>query len=237
MVFGGLSPARPASVPQHPAHNLKPNPDYLPACVEQGPNSHRCISQSVAAIENARARESMRRHRLVLPRNYASLTAPEQEFVVIDLERVDRGIRPIRGLVSTLNTAAGGSAHAELDPHPATLLLQRLGVHRYRSVWADDYGALSADYEWMYDDGYSGANTTNAGCRYPGAPGCWSHRVSILYPFTGLPLLLAGTGAGKVAGGGDSVTAILTGGHGAAPKFTYTWKEARAHGADGHRRG
>jgi hypothetical protein len=31
------------------------------------------------------------------------------------------------------------------------------------------------------------------------------------------------------------VTAILTGGYGKKPHFTYTWRNALRHGANGHR--
>lgn len=229
---GGMAQAGTA---HHARHNLPPHPDFLQACVMNGALSNECISQTVAAINHARAREQMRHHKLVLPRNYRSLTRPQQTFVVINLERVDRGIRPLRGMVGLLNTVAGVSALVGVDPAPATLLMQSLGVHRFQTLWAQDYGVLASDYEWMYDDGYAGELTTNIGCSYAGAPGCWAHRHGMLARFPGLPLLLAGTGAANASGGADSITAILTGGYGRAPHFTYTWREARSHGADSHR--
>lgn len=215
-------------------HNIAPNPNYIVACVDGGPMSRKCVSQTVRAINAARALEGTRKLRL--PRNYRRLTVAEQVFVVIDLERVDRGIRPIEGMVASMNRSATLFAQLEIDPHPVTFLLQSLGVHRYRSLYARDYGALAADYEWMYDDGYSPTGRTNIVCPYRGAPGCWSHRTAILDRFNGLPLLMAGTGGAKGAGGTNTVTAIMTGGYGSAPRFTYRWSQALAHGADRHGR-
>lgn len=217
-------------------HNIKPHPNFIVACVDDGPMSHTCISQTVKAINYARAREGVRR--MVLPTNYRRLSIPEQVFVIVDLERVDRGVRPLRGMESTMNQEAKTAAEAQVDPHPATFYLQSVGVHKYRTVYGRDYGALAADYEWMYDDGYSpgAGGTTNIVCPSPGASGCWSHRVAILDRFKGLPLLMAGTGDGNGVGGTNSVTAILTGGYGNAPHFTYRWSEARIHGADDHKR-
>ncbi|HVX68228.1 MAG TPA: hypothetical protein VHA79_00885 [Mycobacteriales bacterium] len=216
-------------------HNVAADPYFLQACDLQGALSHRCISQTVAAINHARARESMRKTKMVLPRNYANLTRAEQAFVVINLERVNRGLRPIAGMLSRLNHVAKVSAVAELDPAPAMALLRRLGVHRYQVVWAHDYGVLAADYEWMYDDGFDGTLTTNLACLFAGATGYWGHRKSILQPFAGLPLVLGGVGAVRAADGTDSVSAVLTGGYGAKPHFTYSWRKALAHGANGHR--
>lgn len=61
-------------------------------------------------------------------------------------------------------------------------------------------------------------------------------RARCLDPFTGLPLLLAGTGAAMGGYGSSSVTAIVTGGFGHAPHFVYSWRDAVARGANGHRR-
>jgi hypothetical protein len=217
-------------------HNIAPRPNFMVPCVEQGAQSDACISESVAAIEHARRREGLPDPALHLPRGYRSLTRAEQLFVVINLERVDRGLRPIAGMVPSLDHAATLAAVAGVDPSPAVAFLRGLGVHRYRSVFARDYGALAADYVWLYYDGFSSGAMQNVFCAYPGAAGCWSHRAGILDPFDGLPLLLAGAGAAPGIYGSTWMTAVLTGGYGAAPRFVYTWRQALAHGA-GQRRG
>lgn len=214
--------------------SLAPKPDFLIPCVLVGANSHACVTESVAAIDNGRRAEGLSK-RLVLPHNFVTLTPAEQAFVVVNLERVDRGLRPFAGMVARLNRAARAAAMVQVDPNPARSLLLGLGVHMFKTIWADDYGVLGSNYEWMYDDGYAGWRTTNVGCRYRGAPDCWAHRAGILTPFTGLPVLLAGFGSERVEAGARSVAAVLTGGHGRRPHFTYSWREALRHGADGHR--
>lgn len=230
--------ARAATAPgRHGRSDIAADPYFLEPCVLDGARSRSCISQTVAAINHARTHESMLKAKMVLPRNYASLSPAEQTFVVINLERVDRGLRPIAGMVPLLSHVATVSAVAQLDPTPATALLRLLGVHRFQVVWADAYGALAADYEWMYNDGFDGPLTTNVGCPFAHAPDCWGHRKAILTPFSGLPTLLAGTGAASAPYGARSVAAILTGGYGGRPHFTYSWRTALAHGANGHRLG
>jgi hypothetical protein len=216
----------------HHLHNIAPRPNFMVPCVEQGALSRACISESIAAIEHARQRQGMRQTALRLPRGYRSLGRAEQLFVVINLERVDRGLRPLVGLVPSLDSAAGLSAVAGVDPSPAIDFLRALGVHRYRSVFARDYGALAADYAWLYYDGYSESGMQNVSCRYPGGAGCWSHRTAVLDPFAGLPLLLAGTGTARGIYGSTWMTAILTAGYGRPPHLVYTWRRALAHGAD-----
>jgi hypothetical protein len=225
-----------AAVPDR--RNISPRPSFHAVCATHGGLSQPCIDQTVAAIENARSQETMRKSAFILPDNYRRLSRAEQAFVVVDLERVDRGVRPLLGMVASLNMAAQASAEAQADPHPATYTFQKLGVHTYRSVWGRDYGVLAVDYDWMYYDGYSAANpatNVNAVCAMPGASGCWSHRAAILDPFEGQPLLEAGAGGANGLSGTDSATVILTGGSGSRPAYTYTWRQALAHGADGHR--
>ncbi|HWC33826.1 MAG TPA: hypothetical protein VG650_03255 [Mycobacteriales bacterium] len=224
-----------ASVSRHALRDIKASPDFMDACVHDGARSQTCISRTVAAINRARAGENMRKHEMVLPQNFASLSRAEQAFVVINLERVDRGIRPIAGIVGLLSVPAKLGAVAEADPRPVIGVLAALGVHRFQTIWARDYGVLASDYEWMYNDGYSGASTTNGDCPYAGAPECWGHRHAILTRFNGLPLLTCGMGAADGIGGADSVAAVLAGGYGHhSPHFLYTWREALANGADGH---
>lgn len=231
----GVAPA--TAVVRPPRQDIEPSPNYMHACVEYGAMSHRCIARSIAAIESARAREHMRQQQLILPTNYRSLSPAEQVFVVIDLERVDRGLRPLAGMVANLNRDAMTAAALGIDPAPGRSQLRRDRVRVYRTLYARDFGALAADYEWMYNDGYApeGNQTTNVYCPYPEAAGCWAHRAAILYRFHGLPRLFGGMGAASEADGALAVTALIAGGLGRHPPFTYTWRDALRAGADGHR--
>ena len=53
---------------------------------------------SCASIDAARRREGV--GPMVLPSNVQRLTTAEQLFIVIDLERVDRGLAPYLGLTA-----------------------------------------------------------------------------------------------------------------------------------------
>lgn len=221
----------------HPRQNIQPSPSFLDACVELGAMSDACISDSVAAINSARSAEPMLRYPLILPSDFRSLSPAKQAFVVLNLERVDRGLRPIVGMVARLNRSARIAAALGMDPEPSVAQLRKLGVHAYRSVYARAYGVLAADYEWLYHDGYSAGGpdaTTNVDCPYPDAAGCWGHRESILRPFARSRRLIGGMGSAHAEGGAQWVTAILAGAHGPRPHYTYTWRKSLAHGADGH---
>ncbi|HWC33953.1 MAG TPA: hypothetical protein VG650_03905 [Mycobacteriales bacterium] len=218
-----------AVVMANPRRNLRPQPDFLPVCATKGWQNQECTHQVLAAIEHARALEGVKRPRMVLPRNYDSLTVAEQTFVVTDLERVARGLKPFAGLTRPLNAASHAAAAAKVDPMPVVSLLRALGVTEYGSIWAGDFGPLASDYDWMYNDGYA-SNGINLACLTPQSPGCWGHRDNILGTYQHKPTLLAGAGTAKPKG--DSIAEVMTGGSGRAPAFTYSWRTAKRHGAN-----
>jgi hypothetical protein len=168
---------------------------------------------------------------LVLPRNFKSLTVGEQTFVITDLERVARGLKPFAGLSRPLNAASRTAALARLDPQPVLSLLRALGNAEFGSNWAGDFGPLASDYDWMYNDGYA-TTGINLDCLTPRSSGCWGHRDNIIGAYQHLPTLLAGAGNGLPSG--MSIAMVMTGGRGPAPKLTYTWRKARHHGARAH---
>jgi hypothetical protein len=229
---GASFTANASSVPRHPRHNLAPAPDYVDVCVTKGYNDPACIKRALAAIRHARSREHMKKRAMILPRNYSGLTVAEQTFVITDLERVDRGLKPFAGLSATLNKTAKVAATLHLDPTLATASIKSLHVVAYGSNWAGDFGPLSSDYDWMYNDGY-GAQGINLACLTKSSEGCWGHRSNILWPYPETSRLVAGAGTATPAGA--SIAEILTAQSGKAPKYTYTWQAALRHGADGHR--
>jgi hypothetical protein len=229
--LGAAVAAHTRSPRRNPHHNLAPKPNYQPVCFARGYRDRECIKEELAAIRHARKHEHVKRPRLVLPRNYSHLSIAEQTFVVTNLERVGRGLRPFRGLDPTLSNIARGSAASNTDPMLATATMRRLHIYEYGSIWASDLGPLGADYDWMYNDGYS-ADGINIACPTRGAEGCWGHRENILGTYGHLPTLLAGAGTSTPAG--KSISEVLAGSNGKAPKLTYTWKKALAHGANRH---
>ncbi|MGN6473982.1 MAG: hypothetical protein ACTHK4_10105 [Mycobacteriales bacterium] len=213
----------------NPPTNVPPHPNFLNACSSNW-HSRTCKREALAAIKYARELEGVRHPTMVLPRNYNKLTVAEQTFVLTDLERVARGLRPFAGLTSNLNTASHSAAVARVDPSPVLSSLQRMGVRQYGSIWAGDFGPLASDYDWMYVDGYSADGSgINVDCQSPQASGCWGHRDNILGKYGSEPTLLAGAGTAKPPG--QSIAEVMTGGSGKAPAFTYSWRTARRHGA------
>jgi hypothetical protein len=213
-----------------PRRNVSAVPDYTAQCANNGPNSKQCIGQSLQAINNARAAEGVRP--MVLPRNYARMSIVRQTFVVTNLERVDRGLRPIKGLTARMNNTAHNAAAAERDPTLLGAVMALLGIREYASIWAGDFGPLASDYDWMYNDGYSASGSINLDCQSPGSSGCWGHRHCILEKFSGLPTLIAGVGTTDAAG--SSIAEIFVGSTHRSFNYVYTWARALAHGADGH---
>lgn len=229
---GTLAPIM--GVPRHestsgirdPRNNIPPEPDYLEQCAPSGiDDSAHCISATLAAINHVHALEGV--PPMVLPTDFAQLPIPEQLFVVIDLERVDRGLRPLVGLTARLDANAQKGADTANDPPDAgPAYLQTDGE------WSGgNSNGLDADYGWMYYDGY---NAGNLDCPHPTSPGCWGHRTGILDDFgTGGTLEMGAafdpTGdnnRGDVGGPSMAVTLAVT--YAAPGALVFTWAQVTA---------
>ena len=131
-----------------PSRSASPMPNYTDVCAPIGADtSSPCLRVTLAAIDTARAAEGLRPMRL--PADFAGLTVPEQLFVAVDSERVDRGLAPFTGLSTALDlNAQKGADAAQLPPGPGA------GYAAVDTEWigAIDNG-LDADFQWMYDDG------------------------------------------------------------------------------------
>ena len=177
-------------------------PDFAPAFA-----SPDCEQAELEAIDGARANEGV--GPMYLPSDFNSLSGNEQLLVVIDLERVDRGLPPFAGIVASLSGLAqqgtqvsGQPAGTFADPTlplgfsvgSGTAFAYSCHSTGARSNTCDGSGnpgasiaaggeisVLDADYNWMYNDGYGGPNVD---CTTPTAPACWGHRENILglYP-------------------------------------------------------
>jgi hypothetical protein len=226
----GRTAAVTAAPTGHPAHNVAPKPQYAADCAHGRSNSAACIKHALAAINRARSLEHVRP--MILPGNFTKLTFAEQTFVVTDLERVDRGLAPFRGLTAKLNRTAKAAAVADVDPVPATSTIGRVVVQDYASNWTSNFGPLAGDYGWMYDDGYG---SYNIDCPARSAPGCWGHRDIILDTYGHKPMLISGVGCDPQSGL-LSIAQLFVAGKGKAPRFTYSWAKAVAHGAGGRHR-
>lgn len=210
-----------------PTASVTAKPDYTAACSPSGPDqSTPCLKVTLAAIDAARAREHLKP--MTIPADYATLSVPEQLLVVLDAERVDRGLDPFAGLSPVLDAeAVAAAAAARLPGAPGR------GFHSVDTEWIGDISnALDADYEWMYDDGAGSVQ----GCHRAGQSGCWADRHIVLDDFgsdvhNGTLVLGAAfdpssdTTAGDVGGTSLAATLAVTTRPGT---LAYTWAEAKA---------
>jgi hypothetical protein len=208
-----------------PHNNVAPMPDYTSTCANGLDNSPACIDAALAAINHAHALEGVRP--MVLPAGFAQLSVPNQLFVAVNLERVDRGLAPFGGLTVALNKNAQQGANDANDPPNAgqAYVLED-------AEWAGgSSNGLDAVYGWMYDDGYDSGNLD---CVHLGAPGCWGHRKGILDDFGSGANLVMGAAldaTGDTHGGdsgGTSMAVTLAVADAPARSFTYSWAQVVA---------
>jgi hypothetical protein len=205
--------SRAATVPpQNPPSDLPASAGLYDACSFTSQIDAACISAGVAEIDTDRAAEGL--GPMTLPTNFASLDPAEQIFVITNLERVDRGLPPVAGLSSTLDSYAQQGADDGVDPSfpPDT--------DGGGSLWAGSPNIFDAYQAWMYNDGWDGTGSTNEACTSPSAPLCWGHR-DIILGSDPAPLLMGAAVSTNGASGG-SVAVLMAGGDtGDTPYFTW----------------
>ncbi len=111
---------------------------------------------------------------LILPANYTSLTLPEQNLAIVNLERTTRGLPAEYGLKTCMDQDAQTGSNTNSDPVPTNCSPPLNG---YASNWASTTTALESDFLLMYDDGL---NSPNIDCTQANTSGCWGHRDNIL---------------------------------------------------------
>jgi hypothetical protein len=132
------------------------------------------VANPLSAIDVCRAREGV--GPMLLPSNWPRLTAVEQTFVAINLERVNRGLKPLAGVAPNVDALAQKGADAGGDPpFPANTR----GLRTAAGIWAGTGSSLWSVFLWMYDDGH-GKYGYNEVCPATGGGGCWGHRSAIL---------------------------------------------------------
>ena len=179
-----------------------------------------CTTYVLRAIDRARRLEGIAP--MVLPTNWYRLSTSQQLFVVIDLERVDRGLAPYVGLNAELNAAAQRGALASSDPAPAP----GFSMSAMGSTWASAGSVLEADFSWYYNDGWGGsaAQTSNYVCTSAGASGCWGHRKILLGAYTGLGCDTCELGSGfALVHGVSSYTVLVERPRARAPFTVFSW--------------
>jgi hypothetical protein len=166
-----------------------------------------------------------------------ALPVAEQLFIVINQERIDRGLAPVEYMTSQLNSDALQGANADTDPSFPALLTGGAALTGGGAIWAGGItSALEADYYWMYDDGWGGSAgaTSNGACSSPSSSGCWGHRDVILHSFNSCTDGAAPTlsmGAAYATTGGGSMAAIMVSTCGAPPSDgTLSWNQMTTQG-------
>ncbi len=225
---GCSSAAGPGRALSDPPQSLSPSPDYPGTCAPVGGDSSAvCLRIALQAIDAARSREALPPMRL--PSDFGRLSVPEQLFVAVDRERVDRGLPPLAGLSTVLDRVAQrGAAAGGLPSTPG---------HVWESAANEWIGAvdngLDALYQWMYQDG---PDSGVPGCRVGRTSGCWADRGTLLAQMGTHGLAMGAAFAPNADAapgdrGGSSLAATLAAGPPTA--YDYTWRQAQAETAAG----
>jgi hypothetical protein len=220
---GGLPANASATHIADPPRTVPANPDFTQVCAPHGLDSSRaCIQAALTAVDSARAAEVVKP--MVLPAFFAALSVPEQVFVAVNLERVDRGLAPFAGMTAGLDANAQRGADIANDPPDPG---QDYDV--VDTEWAGgSSNGLDAVYGWMYDDGIGSGNLD---CPKGGGPGCWGHRHGILDDFGTVGTLVMGAAVNPTSDtgddrGGPSIAASLAITSRPVTGYAYTWAQA-----------
>jgi hypothetical protein len=216
LVIGAPRPAgAEAGPPPTPSANYQMSGGYNGPCANPAAVTATCPA-GLSSIDVARANEGV--VPMSLPTNFATLTDPEQVFVLTNLERVDRGLPPISGLSSALDADGQAGVAGNADPPlPAGATAS--------GNWGESPNLFSTVEMWMYQDGWEGSATFNAACTSPSAPGCWGHRDNILGTYASPSLM--GAAAAPVPAGTSVAEVIVASDTTDTPYFT--WADVMAH--------
>ncbi|MGD0311618.1 MAG: hypothetical protein ABSC90_04075 [Acidimicrobiales bacterium] len=222
-----------STAPDPPSADIPADPNLASTC--RSPDSgNACIDSTVLAIDNARAQEGI--GPMELPTDFGQLTLSEQLFVMVDCERVDRGLTPIAGELASLDQVAAGAAQDQSDPSLPSEGIAGVSVSAWVGNWALTDSVGDALYEWMYDDGLG---SINVDCTEADQSGCWIHRDNIL----GFQNDVDEFGGSLSFGGAvvvtspahglslESVTMLTTWSPDTATGYYYTWDQAVDDGA------
>jgi hypothetical protein len=169
-----LAGAAPIPVTSSPLANPTSNltADFGSSCWPAGYQALACEEAEVADIDSALASEGLQP--LSWTAALYNLSTSEQEFVVTNQERVLRGLAPITGMDTAADQNALAGAQAENDPRTSSVPGEISAVGN----WAEDYGPLGSDFDWMYNDG---PGSFNIDCPSGSTSDyCWVHRDQIL---------------------------------------------------------
>jgi hypothetical protein len=158
-----------------PSSNTMPSRRFLNACGDMSTTTaanRKCDGAALHDFDAVRKKEGL--GPMTLPRDFPTLSVASQLLAISDIERVDRGLRPVIGRSARLDALAVKGAKADEDPP----FPNPLGGNAGGANWAGaGNSALLDDFFWMYDDGLG---SFNEDCTTSDRSGCWGHRHDII---------------------------------------------------------
>ncbi|MGC1184993.1 MAG: hypothetical protein WBA31_07570 [Candidatus Dormiibacterota bacterium] len=214
----------------NPTSNL--TADFDGTCYYATYGSLACQQAELADIDSALATEGV--GPLTWAMNLYSLPLAEQQFVVTNEERVLRGLPAITGMDTAADQNALTGAQDAEDPPVQSVP----GEIAAKGDWAEDYGALGSDFDWMYNDG---PGSFNMDCPLGSTSSlCWAHRDAILTDTVTGPLAAP---TGYIWTSGDACVANASTSYlsncdleyvlvpSSSVSYDFTWTQALADGA------
>lgn len=200
-----------------PGDQLSTSVQFGSGCYDQVTDT--CMAVALAAYNRARTREGL--GPMTLPTNFLALGPAAQLMVLVNIDRVDRGLPPVVGVSSALSGYAQAGADRGGDPDfPAW-------AREGGSNWFGAHSPLAAEYLFVYDDG---PGSSNVDCTPGNQSGCWGHRRNILGHWSGQLLMGAADGA-------NGVTQLFVGGDAHDTADVVRWSDELAYFPVGIRTG
>ncbi len=166
--------------------NIPPSPNFSAEChpLSRQP-SKACIVAVLAAINNAHKETGVPAIN-INPDNLAKMNGPEMLLILVNLERISRGLQPFSGLTRLFDQVARKAAEQKTDPGLSSGEMS-FGHNGYVANWGGNWAEnitspLAASYDFVYQDGPGSFNVL---CRPQNESGCYGHMENILgqYPY------------------------------------------------------
>ncbi len=185
-------------------------------------NSWACFVDSLAKLDFDHRNEGL--PAVSLPANFRSMPEDEQMMILINEERIQRGILPVAAVTNELDQASVGPNNQLTDPSfPNNYPLTNGGS----IAAAGMSNVIDAVRNWVYDDDYP--IDTDPTCTATNQAGCWGHREVILTNYGCNPTCTMGSASVTAASGfpvpGQIYRALMADDNtgGALPSLTYLY--------------
>jgi hypothetical protein len=189
-----------------PKHNTQPSQAFVNACAGMSTSkasNRKCDKAALKDFDAVRKKEGL--GPMTLPHDFAALSVPSQLLAISNIERVDRGERPVLGRSKSLDKLALYGAKHDADPDFPDPFPGTSGGANWAGA---GNSALLDDFYWMYDDGLG---SFNEDCTPTFKEGCWGHRHDILNAYQAR-LVMGAAVSRKKTGFGTSMTEEFIGG-------------------------